>query len=348
MNNEYENHKKNVSNRVTELRGQLSCRAALYPSTGASAYCSFRSQTIHLLETRSATFKAAISEERYADIREDIATIFHELTHWYDCLGSLWGQEHLLKVFAAYDVVLNRKPESEYWAVINLYDAERRINHSQYYRTITPTITPASVNTPWQFAYSAGREFDAYGRLGDRPILFVRFLDHHTSALAVRQPLTVGAVLETSAMWSEMMATVETIRILPPDERSVELALWTRKLLKYMYDPSICEYTAPAHILSAQCGIRDVLATYKHASLLAQIALNFPKRLLPKLKIHGLFDDLNERFRSFADPASYTQYCATPRPRRLRMPMLSTGWIRHSTMRNYLNGARSWPRQRKQ
>jgi hypothetical protein len=291
-----------IRQRVLAIRGQLADTVSIYPDVGASGYFCFRSQTIQLLQMRSSDFRAAISERRYGALLQDVQTIFHELTHWADCLGSLWGQKHLLEVFAAYDVVLNDKPEADYWTVTALYDAGRRIRYPQYYRTVRTTSTPPDVRTPWQYAYSAGWEFDPYGRIGKRPILFVRFLDHYTGELAVRQPLTVGALLETLAMWSEMKTGLETIALLKPDERVVETGLWTRRIIKYMYNPTLTEYTAPAHILSAGCGIGEVLSTYHHAALLAQIALNFPPRLLAKIQVEGFSEETNGAFRRFADP----------------------------------------------
>jgi hypothetical protein len=82
----------------------------------------------------------------------------------------------------------------------------------------------------------------------------------------------VGALLETLAMWSEMKTGLETIALLKPDEQIVETGLWTRQMMKYMYNPALTEYTAPAHILSVQCGIGEVLSAYHHAALLGQFS----------------------------------------------------------------------------
>jgi hypothetical protein len=130
----------------------------------------------------------------------------------------------------------------------------------------------------------------------------VRFSDHVTGEVAVRQPLTVGALLETSAVWSELKMKEESLAFLGEDERVVEVALWTRQLREYMYNPHLTEYTAPAHILSASCGIGEVLSTYERAALLAQIAFNLPKRLLSYIKIEGFPDGVNDKFRQLAEP----------------------------------------------
>lgn len=291
-----------VKRRVLELRAELGNNSGLYPNAGASAYCSFRSQTIHLLNTKSTIFREAIKSRRFLYIRKDVQDIFHEVTHWCDCLGSLWGQQHLLKIFSAYDVILNNKPEHEFWSPISLHDAERRVLYPRYYHTVETSARAASPDEPWQFVYSAGREFDPYGRIGDRPILFIRFLDHYTGQIVVRQPITAGSLLETLAMWSEMKCVSEMVPIFPDDERAVEVALITKEVRDYLYDHNVTAYTAPAHILSSLCGIREVYSTYNHAALLAQIALNFPPDLIDKLDINVFLPDINNRFRQFADP----------------------------------------------
>jgi hypothetical protein len=148
-----------AARRVMRIRNSVKDALSLYPNTSTtSAYCSFRSQTIHLLRTRAADFKNAVAERRFADLREDLATIFHEVTHWADSLGSLWGQQHILKIFAAYDVVLNQRSEDTFWAVIQMYLSEKRVRYSDYYRFVRNTLTSASTQHPWSFTYSAGRE----------------------------------------------------------------------------------------------------------------------------------------------------------------------------------------------
>jgi hypothetical protein len=291
-----------VKQRVLELRARLGNNDTLYPNAGASAYCSFRSQTVHLLNTKSKLFKEAIKSRTYLNIRKDIQDIFHEVTHWCDCLGSLWGQQHLLKIFGAYDVLLNNRPESEFWAAIVLHDAERRILYPAYYHTVETSARSASANEPWQLAYSVGREFNPYGHIGERPILFIRFLDHYTGSVVVRQPITAGSLLETLAMWSEMRCMSEMAPLFPEDERIVEMALISKQVQDYLYNPRATVYTAPAHILSAACGIGEVYSTYNHGALLAQIALNFSHDLMSKLNIDGFSPETNDLFRKSADP----------------------------------------------
>jgi hypothetical protein len=81
-------------------------------------------------------FKLLIAGKDWATLRPHIETIFHELTHWADQLGTVWGQTYMVLLYKAMHAIESKVPGAEYqfWKVVDLHDEERRLNYAQYYK----------------------------------------------------------------------------------------------------------------------------------------------------------------------------------------------------------------------
>ena len=146
---------------------------------------------------------------------------------------------------------------------------------SQYYRTTTSKPPPHDHRRTWGIQFSAGSEFDVQGRLDPmRPIVFGRFLDRATDALIARQPIVVGALLETNAVWSEISTNIEILRRMQQPERAFEEAAFKRQQLCNLYDPDLTIYTAPVHLLAQFAAVFDSVVAYELASAVSHIVLN--------------------------------------------------------------------------
>src|SRR5690606_27997231 len=109
-------------------------------------------------------------------------TIFHEVTHWADVVGTVWGRSFLEQVYEAYGVAekINADGQEQFfWKLAALHDEQRRLMLPDYYRLARPDGRPHSTAMPWGISFSSGQEFDPLGRIDTtRPILFVRFSDN--------------------------------------------------------------------------------------------------------------------------------------------------------------------------
>lgn len=97
------------------------------------------SQTIHLYHGRKSDIKNATKSKIPMErARPAIETIIHEVTHWYDLIGTVWGQNYLKKLFTCIDIDSTRpnSAESEFYNIIDLYDEDRRILFPLYYHMV--------------------------------------------------------------------------------------------------------------------------------------------------------------------------------------------------------------------
>ncbi len=289
-----------------------------FPNTSSVAYFSPNSQTIHLNRISRADIANRSTVADYSPARSEIATIFHEITHWADVVATVWGRNHLSRVYDAIrllDHVETSGAEYEFWKFAELHDEERRLMLPKYYRTVHPDAQPHDRNKRWGIQFSAGREFDSAGKVDDtRPILFVKFLDRDAGKPIIRQPLTVGSLLEANAVWSEISAGYEVVGSLENGVRQVEQRVMEQELLKTLYADELTLYTAPAHLLAHYASVSDVALGYRLSSAVAHLVLNFLEEhyqaLTPPPAMdpwHGLFAG----FKSRRNPAfAYAVICA--------------------------------------
>lgn len=266
-----------------------------FPNSGDAAYFDPQSQTIHLTTITKAAFLKAVELEDMPSARKPLSIMMHEITHWADLVGTLWGREYLQSVFSAMKVLPEtdlRGSEARYHTFVALHDRTRRLMHARYFRTENASAKPHSINQPWRFSLSAGAEFDLEGNPNSqRPILFVRFDDYSDGTPVARQPITAGALLETNAIWSEISTNFETLNSMSGIDQQIEAESFRREVVSYLYDQNFTLYTAPAHMLGFTQKISDPVRAYELASALSFLVLNFQSAHFEKLAVSDQFQD---------------------------------------------------------
>lgn len=222
----------------------------------------------------------------------------HELCHWADIVGTVWGQEYLDLVFTAMDEAAYHPdgPAGSYPAAIKLFDAERAIFAPAYYKTINPSARPTSDQNPWGISFTAGAWIKPTGQLDDsRPIFFVRFNDASDGSMVARQPMTVGALLELRAITAEIATLEEWLQTQPQEEAMVARKLFQRERIAEFYHPVFTTYSVAAHLLSFGTGEHDFVPVCRGGASLADLCLNITPNKFPRLRAPN-------EFREFTPP----------------------------------------------
>ena len=143
--------------------------------------------------------REALNKSLAGSFGNEAARIYsHELHHWFDIVGTLWGQRYLELIFLALDAVVAAKSEdAAYPEALRLFDADREILFPRYYKFVTPGA-PHGTDEQWRNRWSVGHKIRPDGSSDQgRPILFVRFEANNMTV--ARQPLS-WALLELRAM----------------------------------------------------------------------------------------------------------------------------------------------------
>lgn len=293
------------SDKYNELRSHLALAPSVFPNS-CEAVAEFRphSGTIHLHEIDGAELLQMISGSPKMEVARPLSVISHEMTHWMDFVGTVWGQEYLIDLYNGYEAALNGAnfQEQNLWKVVQLYDNDRRIMFPNYYRFVLPEDAPHNPKRPWSIEFSCGQEFGPDGRLDPtRPIFFIVFGSNLDQKRIARQPLSVGTLLETIAVWSELInGTTILSSIQDHGESLVELELWSSEHSNTLYDARMTEYTAPVHLLSVRAKIKDAMLSYRVGAVLSSICLNLSTNHFQKLRIPDEFVDFGaERIEAF-------------------------------------------------
>lgn len=275
-------------------------RQDYFPNTSSVAHFSPRSFTLHIGNVDPKVISGKTTLSQFSRDRKTIATIMHEVTHWADMIGTYWGRQHLRKVFNCYRIVPKVKisgQEKDFWRFVDLHDDERRMRLPNYYHTIDETAGTYDPAKPWLVQFSSGIEFDPYGRMNpERPIIFFKFVDLESSSVVVRQPLTMGALWETTAMHTEIVTSSKTIEALPDGERQVDDVLWSKELKSYLFDREYSLYTAPAHTVAYYAQLSDERHLYRLAAQVAYLCLNLAPKLFQRLSPPPIMSAWRDRF----------------------------------------------------
>jgi len=211
----------------------------------------------------------------------------HELCHWTDVVGTVWGQEYLDIVFAALDCAARNPADAveSYPAMLRLFDSDRAILFPSYYKVVNPDACSTTFKTPWVISFSCGARFDPMGRLDEgSPIFFVRFNESLQGPQVARQPLTIGALLELRATAAEITTFHEWLPSRSLEEQVVENEKFRRERIACLYDPQLTTYSAAAHLLSF-CTNESVLATIcANGAVLADVCLNVVTKSFSRLR----------------------------------------------------------------
>jgi hypothetical protein len=278
-----------------------------FPNVGRLGAYRPRSQTVHI-ECADREGVEYYNREGHLHLGSRFFTTWaHELTHWLDHVSTLCGQEYLILIYNAWHALSSRQQgsEHEYWRGIRLRDWERRHHRNAYYTIPGSGDATYRPDAPWATELTSGLEFDLEGRLcRDRPIMFIHFQEHHSRQLIVRQPITVAALWETTAVWSELVTEFQLLQNVPDDERMIYVQLWAREHLIRVYSKDLSLYSAPAHIMSIRTGTKDLHLTYMLAAAVTNICLNMSNRLFRRIRPPASFKQFDrKRLNGFAEHA---------------------------------------------
>lgn len=223
---------------------------------------------------KSVSNKTATLEiDSYHKIAKVFPLSSHEYTHFVDATSTIWGLRHLLMMKEAYEAD-DRKggTEASFYKAKLFYDHIRTLRLPDYY-TLRDNLFPNT--TPWQYQFTAGKLFTFRGEASDRTVVFTRFLNTSGQFL-VRSPMSIVSLLEASAMAQELFSNMFLLANTEPEFRAVEGALFSQKLMKYLYDPGITEYSVCVHLVANLLSLSDPAVAFQVCARLVNVVLCMP------------------------------------------------------------------------
>jgi hypothetical protein len=208
----------------------------------------------------------------------------HEYTHFVDSTSTLWGMKYLNLMAKAYESDDRRfgGKEGGFFQAKQFSDLLRFIKLPSYF---THKSKLTDISPPWTFRESIGNRFDNSGQVSSFPVLFTLF-GNNKNELVVRSPVSTLSILECSAMSQEVECNIGLIMGLEEGIRNVELGLYTRELLNYIYNRDLTEYSVCAHLLANSQTNPDIALTYKSCGIICRYVLNTPSVIYKNLSEH--------------------------------------------------------------
>jgi hypothetical protein len=268
-----------------------------FPNSVVARYFQLRT-AIELSEIDSKTFMLASGSNDLAIKRKVLPVLMHELRHWFDHIGSVWGQKDLMLALDALQARMSNDP-NQLWKINQYLRAAQQDRYEDYYSIIENPQPPPNYNKLWKWQLSCGARFDRDGRLDESlPILFTRFAWPDDSP-ACRVPFSVASLLEASAMSTEWTTEAALIMMMGKPASDTQGQVLAAKSLDYLYDPTVAEYSVAAHLVANRFKLSDPLTAFKFASYLSSVCLNLLDEHFGLLKIPDSFHPWSQRIQAF-------------------------------------------------
>ncbi|MEO3711487.1 hypothetical protein [Roseateles flavus] len=220
-----------------------------------------------------------LSGPQYEAMAKVMPLAAHEYTHFVDSTSTVWGMKLLSCMNSAYSCSdAFQQDEAQFWNAKRFYDLLRSIALPDYY-----TVKRGAENTrPWRATVTAGQVFDKDGRVTGRPILFQRFSNAADEEM-VRSPMSTVSILESSAMAQETAFRMGLVSALVEDYGIVERREISRRLMDYLYNPDITEYSVCVHLAANVLGTPDVGSAFAVCAVLTRVCLNLTDEAFDEL-----------------------------------------------------------------
>lgn len=220
-----------------------------------------------------------LSGPTYDAMAKVLPLAVHEYTHFIDSTSTVWGMRLLSRMNAAYSSSDRfQKDVEQFWQAKQFYDFLRSIALPDYY-----TLKSGYDNTlPWRASISAGQIFDKEGRITDRSILF-QWFENSSGVPLVRSPISNVSILEASAMAQEIAYRLSLVTELVDDFRLVEERDISRRMMAYIYNPDLTEYSVCVHLAANMLRTSDIGSAFTVSAVLSRVCLNLTDEAFDKL-----------------------------------------------------------------
>lgn len=209
----------------------------------------------------------------------DAAVIVHEYRHCVDHLSTLWGQNHLLKMARAIKSILNGGDDIE---CIRDYKQEnsRSFQNDIF---INPAIKMSAKQKMLLATIKETRHKHRYVNKGQYS-LYIEFYSE-TQERIVGLPLSVASLLESNAVFEEVMLNLQNLGDGNSDEFVVDVLLHHDELMKGLNNPELALYNVVFQLTWGLFNCPNFLVAYRLASMIATLSLNLPNDLIKCLPI---------------------------------------------------------------
>lgn len=277
------------------LNRSLNAKVSLFPNIETLGYYDpFR----HFILCNSVSLHD-ISQIDFSDVSfeeiEKIATIFHEIRHWCDHLGTFSGIQYLKKQFLAIEAKISNNVNDLY-RIREYFKYVEKHSLQKYYTTQENDYSYDGKDSRWNWSLTSGHGFDDNGFPNERsPKFFIRFNDIEGNSI-LRFPITQSSLWELNAKNVEYNVLANFIG------SCEDYQDWFMELLnRNIYHPELVLYSGSVHLFANIFGLSDVMEAYEMASMISTFTLNLPDFIIESIpypdQLKEVWKDRTDNFR---------------------------------------------------
>lgn len=259
----------------------------LIAATRSNAHYDPERQRI-VLRWNSGRLRGALQLDPDYAPHEVLPVLLHEFRHWLDHSTSLWGQRRISLMLGALAARASNNVD-EFPRIVAYDRAARRDLRADYYTTTNQAEGEPADDWRWLATPSLGFEFDSTGEQDKTaPIPFMRF-EWPDETFACRVPMTTTALLEATAVHTEIETERWCIDHLPEERRATALDEMESKWFRKLYTPELGVYSAAVHWAANRLRLSTASEAYRKAAAVASVVLNLPESRFRDLTVPRKF-----------------------------------------------------------
>lgn len=256
-----------------------------------------------------------ISQSELADIAinlhnsknlENLKTFVHEIRHYVDHIGTLWGQKNILNYLRALNARMNN--DVKYFdSIVDYKIQDNQLFYDEYYTEEYSYSPVESMDKRWGWEPSVGLKFNAKGLPDEtKPIPLIRFITHDKKPI-IRIPLSIASLLETNSVSEEMKVHHSYIDSLSETEKPFHMKFFEEEMFQgLIYNQKNAVYSVAVHLTANLLNISDLSKAFRISSIISTFTLNIPHSIAVKIPIdEKYFKDGGDRSKLMLENHEY-------------------------------------------
>jgi len=274
-----------------------------FPYTYEKAHYNPLGQFINMCSYEKEEFIKKANEGVNFHSLKYFSVYFHELRHWLDHIGTIWGQNYLIEIYRRFDGILKGKTKKV--SILSPFQIHEVLSSSNLNQVFKHHSSKRNSEI-WCMNFRS----ELLNRV---PFFVINFSDKSKQKIC-KSPVTFLSLFETNSISEEVGLFFYVLQSFEDeDQKFTEKIREANYYFEIAYNSEFIEYSAATHIPAGLLKIPNPLFAYRISSTINTIVLNLTSRIIKEISQNSELRKLNRYHSTLTEnrDLGYLVYCLT-------------------------------------